>query len=170
MSKQPDFIWNEETGLCSCIIYLNDFLQGYGIAECAEQDIDVKSQRTGEHIAELRAQINLLQNYKNRELWPGLKVLQHLKSTMVNSKQYNPDSYESKRLNIEIKNLQKDIKDIQEAISAVKATLYNYITTKEEMYQRQRKGDRQGFQDADTETLLKDINVYEKVINNDSKT
>ena len=170
MGKQPIFDWNEGSGICTCIIYLNDFLQGYGIAQCHAQDFDVKSKRTGEQIAELRAQINLLQNYKNRELRPGLKALLHLKGTMIKSAHYNPDSYESKRLNIEIKNFKKDIEDIEEAIQGAKEQLYKYINLKEEMYQRIRRGDRDGYKEEDTETLLKDISVYERVIKNDSTT
>lgn len=170
MSKLPEFMWNEETGTCTCGIYLDDFLQGFGIAECADQDRDVMSQRTGEHIAELRAQINLLQNYKNRELHPGLKALKHLKSTMINSKSYNPDSYESKRLNVEIKNFQKDILDIQAAIESLKQDLYEYINLKEEIYQRQRRGDRDGFKEEDTDTLLKDIKAYEWLQRDDNKS
>ncbi len=160
MGKKPEFMWDEETGMCSCAIVLDDFIQGYGIAECHPQDIDVKSQRTGEHIAELRATINLLQNYKNRELHPGLKALKHVKGTMINSKHHNPDNYESKRLNVEIKNYQKDINDINEMINAYKQELYGYINKKEVMYQRQRAKDTAGFKDEDTEMLMKDIEIY----------
>lgn len=168
MGKLPEFTWDEVSGMTTCTIILDDFLQGFGIAECADQDRDVISQRTGEYIAELRAQINLLQNYKNRELYPGLKALLHLKSTMTNSKLHNPDSYESKRLNIEIKNLRKDIADIQGAIKETKQTLYDYINAKENMYQRQRAGDHEGFKDTDTEMLQRDIDAYRWVQRNDS--
>ena len=170
MGKQPVFDWNDETGVCVCAIYLDDFLQGFGVAQCHPQDMDVISRRTGEHIAELRAQICLLQSYKNRELHPGLKALKHLKGTMINSKQYNPDSYESKRLNVEIKNYQKDIADINAGIEAAKQELYDYINMKEEMYQRQRRGDRDGYKDEDTNTLMNDIGVYEKVVKNDTNS
>ena len=170
MGKQPEFTWNEETGVCSCAIILDDFMQGFGIAECHPQDRDMISRRTGEHIAELRAQINLLQNYKNRELRPGLKALLHLKGTMVKSAQYNPDSYESKRLNVEIKNYRKDIEDIECGIQAAKHDLYDYINVKEQMYQRIRKDDHEGYKDEDTEMLLKDIEVYERIARDDSTT
>ena len=163
-----DFNWNEETGLCSCAIVLDDFLQGFGIAECHPQDSDVKSRRTGEHIAELRAQINLLQNYKNRELRPGLKALLHLKGTMVNSFRYIPTSYEAKRLDREIKNFQKDIAEISRTIHNAKQELYDYINTKETMAQRHRAGDKEGYKDSDTDTLLKDIEAYERIVKNNN--
>ena len=47
MKNKPKFIWNKDTGLCSCSIIINDFLAGYGIAECAPQDMDMLSERTG---------------------------------------------------------------------------------------------------------------------------
>ena len=170
MGKQPEFTYDEMSGICGCSIILDDFLQGFGIAQCAEQDRDVISQKTGMHIAERRAQINLLQNYKNRELHPGLKALLHLQGTMVNSKHYNPKSYEAKRLNREIKNLRAEIKDINKAIWIAKQELYEYINIKETLAQRYRAGDHEGYKDSDSEMLQKDINVYEKVIGNDNKT
>ena len=170
MGKQPQFIWNDKDGICTCIIFLDDFLQGYGVAQCHPQDQDMKSRRTGEHIAELRAKINLLQNYKNRELRPGLKALLHLKGTMAKSTHYTPDSYESKRLNIEIKNYYKDIADIESGIQAAKQDLYDYINVKERMYQRIRKDDTEGYKDEDTQMLLKDIGVYERLNRGEFKT
>ena len=161
MGKQPEYSYDEKTGISNCYIYLDDFLQGFGTAQCHPHDQDMISEATGTHIAELRAKINLLQNYKNRELHPGMKALKHLKGTMVNSKHYNPDSYESKRLNVEIKNFQKDIEDINLAIQAAKQELYDYIKLKEIMYQRIRKNDHKGYTDADAETLLKNIEKYE---------
>lgn len=165
MAHQPEFTYDETSGICGCSIFLDDFLQGFGIAQCAEQDRDMISEKTGMHIAEMRAQINLLQNYKNRELHPELKAYKHLLGTMVNSSRYNPNSYEAKRLNKEIKNVEKAIAEINEAIEATKQQLYNYINTKEIMYQRIRANDHEGYKDEDTETLLKDIGVYEKFTN-----
>ena len=120
MGKRPEFTFDEISGICGCSIVLNDFLQGFGIAQCADEDRDVISEKTGMQIAEYRAQINLLQNYKNRELWPGLKALEHLKGTMENSKKFNPKSYEAKRLDKEIKHYKEGIEDINIAVEAVK--------------------------------------------------
>lgn len=135
------------------------------MAECAEQDRDVISERTGMHIAEMRAQINLLQNYKNHELYPELKAYKHLLGTMIKSPRYNPKSYEAKRLNREIFNVKKTLKEINEAIDIAKKQLYEYINTKEILYQRIRTNDHEGYKDEDSEMLQKDIEVYEKIIN-----
>ena len=165
MAHQPEFTYDETSGICGCSIFIDDFLQGFGIAQCADQDRDMISEKTGMHIAEMRAQINLLQNYKNRELHPELKAYKHLLGTMVNSPRYNPNSYEAKRLNREIRNVEKAIAEINEAINSAKLDLYSYINTKEYIYQRIRANDHEGYKDEDTETLLKDIGVYEKFTN-----
>ena len=170
MTHQPNFTWDETSGICGCSIFIDDFLHGFGIAQCADQDRDVISEKTGMHIAEMRAQINLLQNYKNNELHPELKAYKHLLGTMINSKRYNPKSYEAKRLNREIKNVEKAMREINIAIEATKAQLYNYINGKERMYQHIRANDHEGYKDEDTKTLLNDIGVYEKIVKHEDKT
>ena len=164
MSKQPEFTWDEVSGICGCSIVLDNYLHGFGIAQCADKDRDMISERTGAHIAEARARINLLQNYKNNELRPGLKALEHLRSTMTQSKKHNPESYERKRLNIEIRNFQKDIEDINRSIDFEKKRLQLYINEKDKIYQRIRENDHEGYKESDTETLQKDIDLYNKVI------
>ena len=164
MSKQPIYEWDETSGIASCSIWIDDILYGFGMAECADADRDMISERTGSRIAELRAQIDILQHYKNYELRPGLKALLHLKGTMTLSSKYNPESYEAKRLNKEINNFKKDIIDTNKAIQLTKQQLYNYIKKKEILYQRIRAKDHEGYKDEDSETLQKDIALYERVI------
>ena len=168
MSKQPEFAWDEVSGICSCAIILDDYMHGFGIAQCADEDRDMLSERTGSHIAEMRARINLLQCYKNNELRPGLKALEHLRSTMVQSKKHNPESYERKRLNIEIRNIKKDIADIEQVIEQEKKQLYAYIHSKENLYKSIRENKHEGYKDEDSEMLQKDIDLYNKVIKADN--
>ena len=101
---------------------------------------------------------------------PELKAYTHLLGTMTQSKKYNPNSYEAKRLNREIKNVKKDIAEINEAIKASKKNLKEYIDIKEKLYQRIRQNDHNGYKDEDTETLQKDIDLYNRIINDGSKT
>jgi len=162
MGKQPEFTWDEVSGICGCSIILDNYLHGFGIAQCAEEDRDLISERVGARIAEARARINLLQNYKNYELWPGLKALKHLRSTMVQSKKHDPESYERKRLNIEIRNMEKDIADINIAIEGAKTQLYEYLHDLDKVNTRIRDTQHAGYQESDTETLQKDIDVYRK--------
>ena len=170
MSHKRDFSYDETSGICSCIIRLSDLLLGFGIAQCAEQDKDIMSERTGQHIAEIRAQISLLQNFKNHVLRPGLDALVHLRSTMIQSPKFNPESYEAKRLEAEIKNHHKDIAEINDAIEGVKAGLYDYINMHEEIAQKIRQKQISGYKEEDSERIVNMINFYDKVIKNDDQT
>ena len=145
-------------------------MHGFGIAQCADEDKDIISERVGMHIAELRAQIDLLQNYKNYVLRPGMNALIHLRSTMVHSNKFNPESYEAKRLNVEIKNHRKDIEDINDAITAAKNNLYDYINIHEKMAKRIREKDHAGYKDEDAERIINELDFYDKVIKHDSET
>ena len=78
------------------------------------------------------------------------------------STRYNPNSYEAKRLNKEIKNIEKDINFIQDKIDITKQQLKDYMSAKERLFKRIREKDFEGYKDEDSEMLLKDIEVYEK--------
>ena len=170
MSKKVDFTWDETSGICGCSIFLTDLLHGYGIAQCADQDKDVISERTGMAIAEFRAQINILQNYKNNVLRPSLDALKHLMSTMVQSPKFNPTSYEAKRIEKEMNNYRQEIDDINSTINSVKANLYDYINFHEEVTQKIRKNEHKGYTDEESERLVHEIDFFEKVMGNGDKT
>lgn len=134
--------WNEELGLSQCVITdskNNIAFNGYGSARCHEDDKDMQSQMTGEYIATCRAQIDALRQKRDYDLKSGLMALKHLKATMIHSKKYNPDSYEAKRLNKEIKNLEKEINYINDTIYDLQNGLKIYLENKEALYQSLRK-------------------------------
>lgn len=134
--------WNEACGSAHCIITDNSNgveIMGTGSAYCHPNDEDFISQRTGEFIAQTRAEINILQKKRNYDLKPGLMALKHLHATMKHSGSYNPTSYESKRLMKEIKNKQEEIYQINCAIEDMRQMLKQYLDTKEKMYQDKRK-------------------------------
>ena len=66
--------------------------------------------------------------------------LNHLLSTMIHSDKYNPNSYESKRLNKEIQNIQKEIDYLNELIQEEKESLRQYLQNRNEIYDTLRKG------------------------------
>ena len=116
----------------SCIIEKNNII-GVGNAFCHPKDKDIASERTGMHIAEDRAYIHYLQNYKASQLRPALKALKHVYSTMSHSKQFNPYSYEAKRLRKEIKNIEQEINKVSCSIENIKLRTKEYIDDKEKM-------------------------------------
>ena len=129
--------WYEETGVSSTVFYYprkdNAPIVGCGIAECHPDDKEFMSERTGGAISEYRAMIDLCKKIIQDELKPGLAALKHLKGTMAISKNYNPNSYEAKRLDKEIKNIQKEIEDTKEMIQITSIDLTNYINLKKHL-------------------------------------
>lgn len=115
--------FNYEDGKTNCIIEDKGII-GIGNALCHPDDKDVCSERTGSHIAEQRAKIHFLQNKKEVKLKPALQALNHLYSTMEQSKYFNQFSYEAKRIRKEIENLNREIYNINCNISNLKQSLY----------------------------------------------
>lgn len=121
----------------NCIIENNSII-GIGNATCHPDDKDIANERTGMTIAENRAYIHYLQNYKATYLRPALTALTHAYSTMCHSKKFNPYSYEAKRLRKEIKNIQKEINKTSCSIENIKIRTKEYINDKDKMAQLYR--------------------------------
>lgn len=129
--------WNDELGMAQCVvtdISNGVILTGYGKAICHDDDIKWKSQVTGEYIALTRANIDILRKKRDYELKPSIMAIEHIISTMINSKKYNPDSYEAKRIKKELKNLKEDLSIINTIICDEQASLKTYLDTKEELH------------------------------------
>lgn len=127
-----DILYNYNNGEANCIIEEHNII-GVGNAICHPEDSDVASEKTGLYIAELRAIIHFLQNKKATKLKPALTALKHLYATMNHSKQFNPHSYEAKRIRKEIKNLEKEINQINCSIALIHNQLREYINDKDKM-------------------------------------
>lgn len=134
--------WDEELGFAQCVIpYVSPTginINGYGEAKCSPEDRDFQSQLTGGFIAQSRAEIDLMRNIRDYELKPCLMSLKHLLGTMQHSKKYNPKSYEARRLNKEIINLEEQIAASNELIKTLQIDLNNYLLSKEKLFQRIR--------------------------------
>ena len=129
--------YDKDTLKANCIVEKNNII-GTGSAMCHPKDEDVASERTGLKIAEDRAIIQYLQNYKASYLRPSLKALKHVYSTMSHSTHFNPHSYEAKRLRKEIKNIEKEINKTSCAIENIKIRLKDYINDKDKIAQLYR--------------------------------
>ena len=131
MKNRKDF-WDEQKGVARTVLYYKGCADlhfvGVGVAECHPEE-ERKSEITGTSIAELRASIEILQQIKKYEVRPGLAALQHVYGTMKESKKFNPNSYEAKRLIKEIKNYKKEIANLNDQIEATKSYLKDYINS-----------------------------------------
>lgn len=108
-----------------------------GYTKCLPEDEDFWSENVGCFIAETRAGIKRLK-YIKKQLIPTLKVLEDFEKTLKCCKNYNPDSFEAKRLRKEIYLQKKKIDEINSAIKDEQDYLTQYIKGKEKLYQRLR--------------------------------
>ena len=124
--KHPTFFWNEELGQATC--YYDFHGQTYGAdAFCHPEDTAFKSEKIGCTIAEMRAHINALMQYRDAELRPGLKALKQLYYSINTSKYYNADNYVEKMITRQIELKQLDIDTTNEQIQNLKQQLKDYL-------------------------------------------
>ena len=135
--------WNEDVGIYVCRIKLNTKnldLCGVGVAECHPNDLKYKSQFTGGFIAENRAKIDLIKQLNKTSIKPSILTLKHVIGTMQHSKNYNPDSYEAKRIQKELDNLINEYNDNIKTIEELKDLIKNYIEEKDKYHKKLDNG------------------------------
>ena len=139
MTKEPMYIWDEETGYASCTIIDDKGRNFIGKAYVHPDDRDFCSEKTGCHIAMMRACIKYLQSVKRDELKPKLAILKQLYYASNRSKEHSPRSYESKMLYNHIKMIESDIQEVNLQIHNYKTALHEFLSDKEHFYQFTRK-------------------------------
>ena len=138
MNKEPMYLWDEERGIASCIIYYNN-LEFKGTAFCHPEDKDMQSKLTGQTIAEWRAMRQYFRHMRDNELKPQLKALKQLYYAMNRSKEFDPKSYQSKMLYRHIQYIKMDLDTINNNIATLSQNLRDYIKNKDNVYQSLRK-------------------------------
>lgn len=137
--KYQDF-WHEETGTATCRVYYTGAngvnIVGLGYAFTDPRDEPFKSKLTGGTIAEYRADLDMYRQIRDYELKPSIITLKHLQTTMAQSPQYNPDSFEAKRLQRQINSFKRQLDNTNKIIANIQETIRNYIKNKDEMHQR----------------------------------
>lgn len=108
-----------------------------GHTRCLPEDENFWSENVGCFIAETRAIIKQLKHAK-KQLIPGLKALEDFEKTLKCCKNYDPDSFEAKRLRKEIYLQKRKINEINSAIKDEQDYLTQYIKGKEKLYNRLR--------------------------------
>ena len=125
--------FNYQSGKSICIIEYKG-ISFCGEAKCHPQDEDFESERTGLQIAEIRANIKVLQFRRDTEIKPQIKILTHLLKNIQSSKNHNPKAYESIMIKKQLKALNADLAEINKVIADEKAYLKNYIDKKDAFY------------------------------------
>ena len=138
MKKPAEYLWDEERGMATCILYYKN-LEFKGVAFCHPEDRDMQSKLTGQTIAEWRAIRKYFRHMRDNELKPQLKALKQLYYAMNRSKHFNPKSYESKMLYSHIQNIEFDLATINNNLASLSQNLNEYLKDKEDIYQSLRK-------------------------------
>ena len=112
--KRPIFSWDPEEGTALCIKKKKKKTY-YGIANCSPEDRDMMSEKTGCFIAEKRAYIMALQDFRDK-LRIELKALKRFYYSINTSKYFDSKSYEVRRLISHIEMTKKDIEDTKKVL------------------------------------------------------
>ena len=139
MIKNTYFTWDEEECIMQCSIIDEKGNESIGIAICHEDDRDMMSQKTGQEIAYFRAKIEYLRNIRDNDLLPRLAALKQLYYSMKHSTHFNPNSYENKMLQRQIRLIEFDLATTKEIKAMEQKQLKAFIEDKEKLYQSVRK-------------------------------
>lgn len=134
---EPTFEWVEELGQTTCVI---EDKQGHifiGTATCHDDDQDMKSRRTGEEIAYRRARIEQMR-YIRENVKLELQALNQLYYSMKHSMRFNPNSYENKMLQRQIRGKTFDLDTIKEMLATERENLKNMLQEKDKFYNQVR--------------------------------
>lgn len=138
--RNPKYSWIEAAGKATCTITVKgkEFI---GVAYCHPDDEDMKSQKTGQFIAEMRATVAYLTHVRDNELKPQLSALNQLYSNMKFSKKFNPNSYENYMLQRQIQLITSELTTIKQNLVLLKQGIKEYIKGKDNFYEaiRQRR-------------------------------
>ena len=140
MKREPEFIWNEQAGIATCVIEDANGRNHVGVAACHPEDRDMMTDKVGCEIALRRAEIEALRSYIRDELKPGLDALNQLYFSIKHSKKFSPKGYETIMLYRQIRQKEEDIALVKSIIRERKSDLKAYIDAKEHFYQITRKG------------------------------
>jgi hypothetical protein len=137
MIKEPVFDWNEELGIASCTLSDGE-REWYAEAICHDDDLDMKSEKTGCEIALRRARIKALQDQR-RMLKAQLGALNQYYYSIKHSKKFNEKSYENKMLQRQINLIKTDLDTFSSMIVDEQQSLRTYLSKKDDFYKHIRK-------------------------------
>lgn len=106
----------------------------YGYAQCHPEEKN-PSDRVGEYIATIRAEINYYKLIRRIELRPQIKTLRHLLACIdnTNSKSFDGDSPETKLIRHQLWMAQDDYKAMKDLINELEKALKDYIVNRDKI-------------------------------------
>lgn len=130
--------WDEETGYALVILYDTKKDKTFlGVAQCHENDMDMKSSFTGLSIAQYRAEIEMYKYYKEL-LTTELNTLLDFEKSAKCCKHYNEDFQIENLLHKRIEKYRLSLIYVTNMIKAAQENLQKYLRAKAELYQKLR--------------------------------
>ena len=137
-TRQPDFSWDEENKIATCILTDEKGRIFVGESTCHPEDYDMASERTGCELAYRRAKIEHLRTVRDADIKPALAALRHLYACMVHSTHFEANSYEAKTIRKHIRQTEFDLATIKEMIAYEYQGITEYIKGKDKIYRHIR--------------------------------
>lgn len=121
--------FDENTGH-ACYLYRASNGKVYrGEAICHTDDKEFMSKLTGLHIAKMRCMIGYAKDEKIR-IYGKLQGIKQIYYSIIQSKNFNRDNYESKMIYRQMKLIEEEYKDICNSITELKNGLKTYLDSK----------------------------------------
>ena len=121
--------FDEDTGH-ACYLYRASNGKVYrGEALCHTDDKEFMSKLTGLHIAKMRCMIEYANDEKIR-IYGKLQGIKQIYYSIIQSKNFNRDNYESKMIYRQMKLIEEEYKDICNSITELKNGLKTYLDSK----------------------------------------
>ena len=124
----------DEDGFASVTLRVADNIF-MGTAQCASEDMEFCSEKTGLTIAETRAMINYLTWVRDIELGQQLKILEHLENGVNAKEKKDKNGYMIYRA---ANRCREEIKFINEEVKKMREELKEYIDNKTDLYDKVR--------------------------------
>lgn len=132
MKQEPKFDYDAELGTTICE-YEDKYGRWFvGMAVCAPEDEDVKSEFTGYSIAEYKAKIEYAKARKI-DMLMRYEALRDLYFSMKHSSHFNPKSYEGRRIKKHYMRALADLKEARAIYQELQAGLRKYIEAKDKI-------------------------------------
>lgn len=142
---KTEYNWIEDPGISIC--YLTEKNNVYiGVAECSEQDQDMKSKLTGSRISFLRAYIDRCKT-KLQKLTEEHKTLTNFYKSIKDCKYYNENHQIETILMKKIGNLETEINYYDELLDFTKYELNAFLNEKAKLYKKLRENRQRGKQE-----------------------
>ena len=124
-----------EDGLTICTLRDKSNNVVYGYAHCHPEE-QQPSERVGEYIATIRAEIKYYKLIRKIELRPQMKALGHICACIANtgSKLYDKDSPEAQLVWKQYNRIREDCKVIDEIIVELESALNAYLADREKYF------------------------------------